>query len=114
MTLSREAVRRGDTDAALDRGPRRARHPALGRDAVPPARARRGADRPARLPAERGSARRSTASEIDWRLWLVQARIQTKRGEIAAARRSLDRARELNPRSPLLRPNAVERGTKRP
>ena len=37
----------------------------------------------------------------DWHLWLVAARIQTKRGEIRAARRSLARAEELNPRSPL-------------
>jgi hypothetical protein len=39
--------------------------------------------------------------ETDWRLWLTQARIQTKRGEIRAARKSLKRARELNPRSPI-------------
>jgi len=38
---------------------------------------------------------------IDWRLWLVAARIETKRGDIAAARRSLLRAESLNPRSPL-------------
>jgi hypothetical protein len=37
----------------------------------------------------------------DWRLWLVAARLETKAGAIAAARRSLARARELNPRSPL-------------
>lgn len=38
---------------------------------------------------------------LDWRLWLVAARIETAAGEIAAARRSLTRAAELNPRSPL-------------
>ena len=38
---------------------------------------------------------------LDWRLWLVASRIETKAGEIAAARRSLARAAELNPRSPL-------------
>jgi hypothetical protein len=37
----------------------------------------------------------------DWHLWLVAARIQAKRGELASARRSLRRARSLNPRSPL-------------
>ncbi len=37
----------------------------------------------------------------NWRLWLVRARIQTKAGQIAEARRSLSRAAELNPRSPL-------------
>ena len=37
----------------------------------------------------------------DWRLWLVATRLQTKAGAIVAARRSLARARELNPRSQL-------------
>ena len=37
----------------------------------------------------------------DWRLWLVSARIETKLGQVAAAERSLRRAAELNPRSPL-------------
>jgi O-Antigen ligase len=37
----------------------------------------------------------------DWRLWLVQARIQTRAGRIARARQSLARAASLNPRSPL-------------
>jgi len=41
--------------------------------------------------------------ETNWRLWLTAARIQTKRGEVGRARRSLDRARELNPRSPIFR-----------
>ena len=39
--------------------------------------------------------------DVDWRLWLVRARVETKRGDIAEARRSLDRAAALNPRSPL-------------
>jgi Tfp pilus assembly protein PilF len=39
--------------------------------------------------------------ESDWRLWLVAARIQTKAGDIAAARQSLARARSLNPKSQL-------------
>jgi Tfp pilus assembly protein PilF len=38
---------------------------------------------------------------IDWRLWLVSARIETKANDISAARRSLRRAKALNPRSPL-------------
>ena len=37
----------------------------------------------------------------DWRLWLVAARIETKMGAVLAARESLARAKELNPRSPL-------------
>jgi tetratricopeptide (TPR) repeat protein len=39
----------------------------------------------------------------DWRLWIVATRLETKAGDIAAARESLARARELNPRSPLFR-----------
>jgi tetratricopeptide (TPR) repeat protein len=39
--------------------------------------------------------------DSDWRLWLVAARLETKAGDIDAARTSLDRARDLNPRSPL-------------
>ena len=37
----------------------------------------------------------------DWRLWLVSARLSAKAGDVQAARRSLCRAAELNPRSPL-------------
>lgn len=37
----------------------------------------------------------------DWRLWLVSARIETNADDLPAARRSLLRARALNPRSPL-------------
>jgi hypothetical protein len=40
--------------------------------------------------------------ETDWRLWLVKSRLETKSGLIEQARESLARARELNPRSPLL------------
>jgi O-Antigen ligase len=35
----------------------------------------------------------------NWLLWLVKARIETKAGDVRAARRSLTRARELNPLS---------------
>jgi hypothetical protein len=38
---------------------------------------------------------------IDWRLWLVAARLATKAGDVPAARISLLRAESLNPRSPL-------------
>ena len=40
--------------------------------------------------------------QVDWRLWLVKARLETRSGLIEQARESLARARELNPRSPLL------------
>ena len=39
--------------------------------------------------------------DSDWRLWLVAARLETKVGDVNAARRSLARARALNPRSDL-------------
>jgi hypothetical protein len=39
----------------------------------------------------------------DWRLWLVSARLETKLGRASAAERSLRRAVELNPRSPLFK-----------
>lgn len=39
----------------------------------------------------------------DWRLWLASARIETRLGRVQAAERSLRRAVQLNPRSPLLR-----------
>ena len=38
---------------------------------------------------------------LDWRLWLVRTRLETKAGAVDDARRSLRRAAELNPRSPL-------------
>jgi Tfp pilus assembly protein PilF len=37
--------------------------------------------------------------DSDWSLWLVRARLETKDGAIAEARRSLARARALNPLS---------------
>jgi Tfp pilus assembly protein PilF len=52
------------------------------------------------------AARDEIASAIDddrsdWRLWLVQARLETKSGAIDRARSSLRHAMRLNPRSPL-------------
>ena len=41
----------------------------------------------------------------DWRLWFVSARIDVKAGFIGEARKSLARARALNPRSPLFATN---------
>ena len=40
-------------------------------------------------------------NDRDWRLWLVSARLSAKAGDVQRARRSLCRAAELNPRSPL-------------
>lgn len=52
------------------------------------------------------AARRWLAGAIrrdrrDWRSWLVAARLELRSGNVAAGRKSLARARALNPRSPL-------------
>ncbi len=39
----------------------------------------------------------------DWRAWVVAARIRTKAGDVAGGARALRRARELNPRTELLK-----------
>jgi Flp pilus assembly protein TadD len=39
----------------------------------------------------------------DWRLRIVAARIEVRRGAINRARRQLSEARRLNPRSPIFR-----------
>jgi hypothetical protein len=38
---------------------------------------------------------------LNWRLWLVAARVETKAGDVESAARSLQHAASLNPRSPL-------------
>jgi len=53
-----------------------------------------------------GSAARAIHAALrrddrDWRSWLIAARIETKRGLIRPAGRSLKRAETLNPRSPI-------------
>jgi hypothetical protein len=58
--------------------------------------------RPARHRIRQAIHRDST----DWRLWVIQARLDTKLGDIPAAQKSIERARELNPRSPLLAKSA--------
>jgi hypothetical protein len=58
------------------------------------------------LEGDLGAALRATGEALerspeDWRLWLVEARLRTKSGDVRAARRALARARALNPRSPI-------------
>jgi hypothetical protein len=53
----------------------------------------------ARVAVEDAIARR----RLDWRLWLVSARLSTKAGDLRAARHAIQRAASLNPRSPLFR-----------
>lgn len=56
------------------------------------------------LPVARTWIGRAIArDQEDWRLWLVAARVDTKLGRVAVAERSLKRAVELNPRSPLFK-----------
>jgi len=44
--------------------------------------------------------------DADWSLWVVRARLETKLGQIPAARQSLKRAAALNPHSPLFASNS--------
>jgi Flp pilus assembly protein TadD len=58
-------------------------------------------DRAGRLAAARSAIDAATRRDPrDWRLWLVSARVAAERGAVGAARSRLERARELNPRSP--------------
>ena len=40
----------------------------------------------------------------DWRLALIEARLQLGRGDVAAAEAAVERAQALSPRSPILNP----------
>jgi hypothetical protein len=103
ISESQAAVRRGDGEAALESA-RSARsiqpwaasphlqlafvHEVLG-------------DLPAARDAIEDAIERDP---LDWRLWLVRTRLETKSGDIAEARESLARVRELNAHSPLFAP----------
>jgi O-antigen ligase/polysaccharide polymerase Wzy-like membrane protein len=55
------------------------------------------------LKAAGAAALAATADEpTNWRTWFVLARIEARRGETTAGVRALRRARQLNPRSPLV------------
>ena len=54
-------------------------------------------------PARESIARAIDRDPSDWRLWAVASRIENRSGLSSAARESFDRARSLNPRSPLFR-----------
>ena len=102
LSRSQAATRTGDLDAALVAAE-------ASRDIQP------WASTPylqlALVSEKRGELRRGRAwireaierDERNWRLWLVAARLETKLGRVAAAERTLRRAAELNPRSPLFR-----------
>jgi O-Antigen ligase len=59
-----------------------------------------------------GAAAAAAAATDDeptnWRTWLVRSRIEAERGEASAAVRAYERARSLNPRSPLFAPGVVQ------
>jgi O-Antigen ligase len=100
LDASQAAVRRGDTAAAISNA--RAARDVEPWGASPYLQLALIQEAAGRLSSAEDQIRRAIhRDETDWRLWLTQARIQTKRGEIRAARRSLKRARELNPRSPI-------------
>lgn len=57
------------------------------------------------LPRAREAVVAAAAKEPrNWRIWVVRSRLEARAGDADAALRSFRRARDLNPRSPLLRP----------
>jgi hypothetical protein len=97
---SQAALRRGDAKGALAaaRTARRiepwAASPYLQLGLV---EERMGALRPARTWLRKALER----DPRNWQLWLVSARVEAKAGRISAAKASLERAEQLNPRSPI-------------
>lgn len=62
-------------------------------------------ERAGRLRPAAGAARAATEhGATDWSTWLVLSRIEARRGRAAAAIAAYRKARSLNPRSPLFRP----------
>jgi tetratricopeptide (TPR) repeat protein len=101
LESSRSAARSGDLAAATDDA-RRARdlQPWA---AAPHLQLALLHEAAGQLVAARRSIERAIGRDAgDWRIWLVAARLETKQGALADARRSLCRAEELNPGSPLL------------
>jgi hypothetical protein len=100
LERSRGAVERGDADAAASHAARAAEiepwspDPRLQLGLV---QEQVGELRRARVSLQQALRRDPT----DWRLWLVDARLRTKLGDVTGAAQSLSRARDLNPRSPL-------------
>ena len=101
LRASRDAVAQGRDDVALERAASaRALQPWAATPRLQIALVQEEA-------GDLGRARASTRDAIDhdpadWRLRVVAARLATKDGAIADARRALDAARELSPRSSLL------------
>ncbi len=99
---SRAAADSGDLAVCRARRARREHAPALGRRSPGFS-----------SPSSKSSAATSEAADRDlgeaiqrapdnWQLWFVRARLGVKSGDVDAARRALERARQLNPRAPFL------------
>jgi tetratricopeptide (TPR) repeat protein len=97
---SRDAAARGDLAAAAsDAREAQAIAPWSGAASLQLALVR---ERQDDLPGARAAVRMALDDDPgDWRPWLVATRLATKAGDIPDARRSLRRARMLNPRSPI-------------
>lgn len=57
-------------------------------------------------PAAADAAAATRREPENWRPWIILARIEAERGRVARALTAAERARELNPRSPLFKPTA--------
>jgi Tfp pilus assembly protein PilF len=102
LDASRSAVARGDLTEALARA--RSAEAIQPWAATPRLQHALAYEQAGRLDPARAAIATAIARDSgDWRLQLVAARLATKDGDIAAARRALTRVRELNPRSQLLR-----------
>ena len=100
---SRSAARSGDlADAAADAQDAKAIEPWSAAPRLQLALVR---ERQGDLPGARRAAREAAERAADdWQVWLVITRLDVKAGDTEGARRSLRRARALNPRSPLFAP----------
>jgi O-antigen ligase len=98
---SQAAIARGDAVAALDDA--LAAHSIEPWAATPYVQAALVEEQAGQLEQARDSIGKAIDRDTDdWRLWLIQTRIETVLGDGAAAARSLERARQLNPNSALL------------
>ena len=102
IRASQEAAARGELDVALDRAASaRAIQPWAASPRLQLALVR---EEQGDLAGARGDIAAAIGrDQSDWRLRLVAARLETKAGDIPAARAALRQARRLNPRSPALR-----------
>ena len=97
---SRESVRAGDLDQALDSA--RDAHGLQPYAATPKLQEAQVLELRDELAQAAAAARRATEAEAtNWKTWLILSRIQAKREHTSSSIRALQHARELNPSSPL-------------